>query len=152
MSAQKVRPRNFPVVSFPVDEESKVWNLDDGTSIHIPGSALTALLQNPSSKTAPGSGSGPNSNPGAADKSAVKLVFFLISNLDRALAPSATAGAFLRSRTRTKNAVVGSRVVSASVGPGRHIQLAYPVSIVFRNIRVENATRRFCVFWDYTTR
>ncbi|CAA9999974.1 unnamed protein product [Nesidiocoris tenuis] len=45
--------------------------------------------------------------------------------------------------------VVNSKVISASLGHGRHIQLSQPVTISLKHIRTENVTNPKCVFWDY---
>lgn len=48
--------------------------------------------------------------------------------------------------------VVNSKVISASLGHGRHIQLSQPVTISLKHIRTENVTNPKCVFWDYLMR
>ena len=45
--------------------------------------------------------------------------------------------------------MLNSRVVSASLGRGRHIELSHPVTIELRHINEENMTDPVCVFWDY---
>lgn len=46
--------------------------------------------------------------------------------------------------------IVNSRVISASLGKGRHIQLPQPVTIRFQHLRQDNVSNPTCVFWDYT--
>ncbi|CAG0915516.1 unnamed protein product [Notodromas monacha] len=127
MSAQKLRPDNFPIVTFPSEEEASFWPEVSalGNSIRIPGRALERKY---------------GSRNGAS--SAAKVVFFLIAHMERILAPE-----------NASEARLGSSVVSASVAVGRHVQLAEPVTIVFKNLWDEqldrNVTGRACVFWDY---
>lgn len=45
---------------------------------------------------------------------------------------------------------VNSRVISASLNQGRHIQLALPVHLTFRHLWLDNVSNPQCVFWDYT--
>lgn len=46
--------------------------------------------------------------------------------------------------------VINSKVLSASLGEGRHIQLAQPVTLCLRHLQSENVSNPTCVFWDYT--
>jgi len=46
--------------------------------------------------------------------------------------------------------VVNSRVISASLNQGRHIQLALPVQLTLRHLWLDNMSNPQCVFWDYT--
>ena len=46
--------------------------------------------------------------------------------------------------------IVNSRVISASLGKGRHIQLPQPVTIRLQHLRLDNVSNAQCVFWDYT--
>lgn len=48
--------------------------------------------------------------------------------------------------------VLNSKVISASLGKGRHIQLSEPVRLTLKHIRTENVSNPSCVFWDYTMR
>lgn len=45
--------------------------------------------------------------------------------------------------------VLNSKVISASLGKGRHIQLSQPIRLVLRHLRTENVTNPSCVFWNY---
>ncbi|KAF7278827.1 latrophilin Cirl-like isoform X4 [Rhynchophorus ferrugineus] len=47
--------------------------------------------------------------------------------------------------------VLNSKVISASLGKGRHIQLREPVKLTLKHIKTENVSNPKCVFWDYTT-
>ena len=52
--------------------------------------------------------------------------------------------------TLSPRKVVNSRVISASLNQGRHIQLALPVQLTFRHLWLDNVSNPQCVFWDYT--
>ncbi|XP_067626392.1 latrophilin Cirl isoform X2 [Eurosta solidaginis] len=45
--------------------------------------------------------------------------------------------------------ILNSKVISASLGKGRHIQLSQPIKLVLRHIKTENVTNPTCVFWNY---
>ena len=44
---------------------------------------------------------------------------------------------------------LNSRVVSASLGQGRHVELSHPVKIYLRHLVPENMTDAVCVYWDF---
>jgi hypothetical protein len=93
----------------------------------------------------------------------VRLVFVAFDRLEEILQPQAdpstvvvvsengevTTGV-LGSHNVTR--VLNSKVISASLGKGRHIQLSEPVRLCLRHIRTENVSNPACVFWDYTMR
>ncbi|XP_014085243.2 latrophilin Cirl [Bactrocera oleae] len=45
--------------------------------------------------------------------------------------------------------ILNSKVISASLGKGRHIQISQPIKLVLRHIKTENVTNPTCVFWNY---
>lgn len=45
---------------------------------------------------------------------------------------------------------INSKVLSASLGKGRHIQLAQPVELCLQHLQTENVSNPTCVFWDYS--
>ncbi|KAK7592942.1 hypothetical protein V9T40_007694 [Parthenolecanium corni] len=45
---------------------------------------------------------------------------------------------------------INSKVLSASLGKGRHIQLAQPVELCLEHLQTENVSNPTCVFWDYS--
>lgn len=47
--------------------------------------------------------------------------------------------------------IVNSKIISASLGKGRHIQLSEPVTLCLKHIAVENVSNPSCVYWDYTS-
>ncbi|KAB7506979.1 Adhesion G protein-coupled receptor L3, partial [Armadillidium nasatum] len=82
----------------------------------------------------------------------VKMVFFSYKGLENLLQPQKNYRYIeggIRSLNRTR--VLNSRVISASLGAGRHIELSEPVFITFTMIRTENVSNAACVFWDFTT-
>ena len=44
---------------------------------------------------------------------------------------------------------LNSRVVSASLGQGRHVELRHPVQIYLRHLVPDNMTDAVCVYWDF---
>ncbi|XP_014479736.1 PREDICTED: latrophilin Cirl-like isoform X2 [Dinoponera quadriceps] len=83
----------------------------------------------------------------------VRLVFMAFDRLEEILQPQAeppsvvTNGNSQQRRNATR--LLNSKVISASLGKGRHIQLSEPVRVYFRHLAVENVTNPTCVFWDY---
>ncbi|XP_039298598.1 latrophilin Cirl isoform X5 [Nilaparvata lugens] len=71
----------------------------------------------------------------------VRLVFVVFDRLEEILQPQPW------NATR----VINSKVISASLGKGRHIQLSEPVTVCLRHLYTDNLTNPTCVFWDYTT-
>ncbi|XP_058809833.1 latrophilin Cirl-like isoform X3 [Phymastichus coffea] len=47
--------------------------------------------------------------------------------------------------------ILNSKVISASLGRGKHVQLTEPVRLYFEHINRENVSNPRCVYWDYTT-
>ncbi|XP_075219234.1 latrophilin Cirl-like isoform X6 [Lycorma delicatula] len=70
----------------------------------------------------------------------VRVVFVAFDRLEEILQPQA------HNATR----VINSKVISASLGKGRHIQLDQPVTVCLRHLVTDNLTNPTCVFWDYT--
>lgn len=70
----------------------------------------------------------------------IRLVYIAFDSLDRILQP------------QTKNGLrmINSKIVSASLGKGKHIQLHQPVTLCFQHIHTDNVSNPTCVFWDYT--
>ncbi|XP_069693680.1 latrophilin Cirl isoform X4 [Periplaneta americana] len=91
----------------------------------------------------------------------VRLVFVAFDRLEEILQPQADPSTVVvvgengevttgvrSSRNTTR--VLNSKVISASLGKGRHIQLSEPVRLSLRHLRTENVSNPACVFWDYT--
>ncbi|XP_037803281.1 adhesion G protein-coupled receptor L2-like isoform X4 [Penaeus monodon] len=83
----------------------------------------------------------------------VKMVFFSYDGLHHLLQPDGRSYRINEANFKGVNEtrVLNSRVVSASLGAGRHIELPEPVVLTFTMIRTVNVTNPACVFWDYTT-
>ncbi|XP_014249876.1 latrophilin Cirl-like isoform X3 [Cimex lectularius] len=74
------------------------------------------------------------------DSDLLRLVYVAFDRLEEILQPLPMANV---------SRIVNSKVISASLGKGRHIQLSQPVTICLKHIRTENVTNPTCVFWDY---
>ncbi|KAG8235883.1 hypothetical protein J437_LFUL010113 [Ladona fulva] len=83
----------------------------------------------------------------------VRLVFIAFDRLEEVLRPQPVNTGWRDGAPVTRNStrVLNSKVISASLGKGRHIQLSSPVRLSLRHIRTENVSDPACVFWDYTT-
>ncbi|XP_068146030.1 latrophilin Cirl [Drosophila tropicalis] len=55
------------------------------------------------------------------------------------------AGGDMQQRLR----ILNSKVISASLGKGRHIQLSQPITLTLKHLKTENVTNPTCVFWNY---
>lgn len=62
---------------------------------------------------------------------------------------AASAGAGSDGASMVRQRVLNSKVISASLGKGRHIQLSQPIRLVLRHLKTENVTNPSCVFWNY---
>ncbi|KAJ9585473.1 hypothetical protein L9F63_002738, partial [Diploptera punctata] len=83
----------------------------------------------------------------------VRLVFVAFDRLEEILQPQADASGVnseVVRGSRNTSRVLNSKVISASLGKGRHIQLSEPVRLSLRHLRTENVSNPACVFWDYT--
>lgn len=45
--------------------------------------------------------------------------------------------------------LLNSKVISASLGKGRHIQLSQPIRMILKHLRTKNVSNPTCVFWNY---
>ena len=93
----------------------------------------------------------------------VRLVFVAFDHLEEILQPQADPSTVVVvsdsgevttefRTTRNVTRILNSKVISASLGKGRHIQLSEPVRLSLRHLRTENVSNPACVFWDYTMR
>ncbi|XP_013148877.1 PREDICTED: latrophilin Cirl isoform X2 [Papilio polytes] len=94
----------------------------------------------------------------------VRIVFFAFDRLEQILPPtfgkspqfaahsSDSASTTINSEREKNNVsrVLNSKVISASLGNGRHIQLSQMVRLTMKHLKIENVTNPVCVFWDYT--
>lgn len=51
--------------------------------------------------------------------------------------------------TVPRQRLLNSKVISASLGKGRHIQLSQPIRMILRHLRTKNVSNPTCVFWNY---
>ncbi|XP_076244936.1 latrophilin Cirl [Calliopsis andreniformis] len=85
----------------------------------------------------------------------VRLVFMAFDRLEEILQPQAEVSSLVMSDDpqplpkRNTTRLLNSKVISASLGKGRHIQLSEPVRVYFKHLSIENVTNPTCVFWDY---
>ncbi|XP_064543940.1 latrophilin Cirl [Drosophila montana] len=45
--------------------------------------------------------------------------------------------------------ILNSKVISASLGKGRHSQLSHPITLVLKHLKTENVSNPTCVYWNY---
>ncbi|KAK5639482.1 hypothetical protein RI129_011974 [Pyrocoelia pectoralis] len=123
LSVRVLETRNVHIERFPSDNK---WNASND-SIEIPRGAL---LEN-------------------SEGGFVRLVFVAFDRLEEILQwqPESFDGSTNKNVSRMLN----SKVISASLGKGRHIQLHEPVRLTLQHLKVENVSNPSCVFWDYTT-
>lgn len=96
----------------------------------------------------------------------VRIVFAAFDRLESILKPSYDHFDLKSSRSYVRNSAVlgndsessaqlqririlNSKVISASLGKGRHIQLSQPIKLILRHLKTENVTNPTCVFWNY---
>ncbi|GLV46319.1 Calcium-independent receptor for alpha-latrotoxin [Carabus blaptoides fortunei] len=80
----------------------------------------------------------------------VRLVFVAFDRLEEILQWQPESVLESGSAQRNLSRVLNSKVISASLGKGRHIQLSQPVRLSLRHLKTENVSNPSCVFWDYT--
>ena len=129
--------RDSKLTKFPTAGDVKMWQQSSDVQIEIPESAI---IDN-------------------RDRGFTRIVFFTYNHLEQILQPrkngvpnpEAEEGRDIRIQPG-QTQVINSKIVSASLGQGRHIQLPDPVLITFQLLLQENVTNPVCVFWDFTTR
>ena len=78
-----------------------------------------------------------------SENGAVRIIFATYNEFDQLLVPSQRPNATLR--------FVNSKVISASLGKGRHVKLREPVKITLKHLKTVNVSRPVCVYWDYAS-
>ena len=153
MSVRVMETHNVNELSFPSPEELQVWKSVEDV-ITLPAEAL---LEN-------------------SDGGLVRVVLFAYEHMEDILSPYEDTRRYAGSNSGSNSGshsgggamssprgdgiviqgnvtrIVNSRVISASLGKGRHIQLPQPVTIRFQHLRQDNVSNPTCVFWDYTVR
>lgn len=150
LSVRVLDMRAINELSFPSSEELQVWKSKEDWIV-LP---VEALQEN-------------------SENGLVRVVLFAYEHMEDILSPAAlshhghhahyyqreaTGGSTVSSPKTWDNGqqvanasrIVNSRVISASLGKGRHIQLPQPVTIRFQHLRQDNVSNPTCVFWDYT--
>lgn len=123
LSVRVVETKSVTTEKFPTDNK---WTASNDT-IELPRGAL---LEN-------------------SDGNLVRLVFVAFDRLEEILQWHPDASEYASNKNVSR--VLNSKVISASLGKGRHIQLREPVRLTFRHLQTENVSNPSCVFWDYTT-
>ena len=117
-----MQSRNVHRQRFPSVESIESWN-DHGDSIEL---EAESLLQN-------------------GDNGAVRVVFATYNELENILYPASH-------RTKDENIFINSKIISASLGRGRHVELSKPAKITLKHLKeIEDVSRMKskCVYWDY---
>ncbi|CAH1153302.1 unnamed protein product [Phaedon cochleariae] len=107
--------------TFPSEDHKRGWQVSNDT-VELPRGAL---MEN-------------------SDGALVRLVFVAFDRLEEILQWQPEGG------DNNASKILNSKVISASLGKGRHIQLREPVKLTMRHLRTENVSNPACVFWDYT--
>jgi adhesion G protein-coupled receptor L1 len=147
VSVRVIETRNVGVEQFPSPDSTDEW-LDSIGWLELPRGAL---LEN-------------------SESGLVRLVFMAFDRLEEILQPrepKATPSSLHDDNSMVSMAkevasnggglprsssLVNSKIISASLSKGRHIQLSEPVRMCLKHIKTENVSNPTCVFWDYTIR
>ncbi|KAL0810102.1 hypothetical protein ABMA28_010908 [Loxostege sticticalis] len=141
LSVRVLEVKNVEDETFPSPITQDQWKASEDT-ITIPKAALLDNRQN----------------------DLVRIVFFAFDRLEQILPPTfiknpqyAAFSSDASSSTNTINSekknitrLLNSKVISASLGNGRHIQLSQMVHLTMKHLKTENVSNPACVFWDYT--
>ncbi|XP_022914827.1 latrophilin Cirl isoform X4 [Onthophagus taurus] len=121
LSVRVLETKSVTTEKFPTDQK---W-MASNDSIELPQGAL---LEN-------------------SDGGLVRLVFVAFDHLEEILQWHPDSSEMNANKTR----ILNSKIISASLGKGRHIQLREPVRLTFKHLQTANVSKPSCVFWDYTT-
>ncbi|XP_026733683.1 latrophilin Cirl isoform X3 [Trichoplusia ni] len=145
LSVRVLEVKNVEDETFPSTIAQEQWKGSEDT-ITIPKAALLDNRQN----------------------DLVRIVFFAFDRLEEILPPTfgktprflssfqadsgTSSSTSINSEKEKRNVtrVLNSKVISASLGNGRHIQLSQMVQVTMKHLKTENVTNPACVFWDYT--
>lgn len=142
LSVRVLEVKNVEDETFPSMIAQEQWKASEDT-ITIPKAALLDNRQN----------------------DLVRIVFFAFDRLEQILPPTfgkvpqfalfqtdPASSTSINSEREKRNLtrVLNSKVISASLGNGRHIQLSQMVHLTMKHLKTENVTNPACVFWDYT--
>lgn len=121
--------RNIKTVTFPLQPATDVWTASSDW-LELPEEAL---LEN-------------------SEGGLVRLVFVVFDRLEEILQWQPEPSYDTENQQKNLTRILNSKIISASLGKGRHIQLKQPVRLFLKHIKVENVSNPSCVFWDYTTK
>ncbi|XP_056647117.1 latrophilin Cirl isoform X6 [Diorhabda sublineata] len=127
ISVRVLDVRSLSYETFPERASKKMWKVSNDL-IELPRGAL---LEN-------------------SDGTLVRLVFVAFDRLEEILQWQ-PEGVDTLNPSNNVSKVLNSKVISASLGKGRHIQLKEPVQLTMQHLKTENLSNPTCVFWDYTT-
>ncbi|XP_063219842.1 latrophilin Cirl isoform X2 [Bacillus rossius redtenbacheri] len=132
LSVRVLKTQNVATEQFPSPEVFDQWKVSQDW-LQIPRGAL---LEN-------------------SEGGYVRLVFVAFDHLEEILQPQSESVRENEHLTEKKTVtnisrVLNSKIISASLGKGRHIQLSKPVRLSFHHLRTENVSNPSCVFWDFT--
>lgn len=140
LSVRILETRNIGATEVFPDTEQEQWDVSDDR-IEIPRAALIE-----------------NSEGGL-----VRVVFVAFDRLESILRPAtiwldskltSNADSQLKNndsgkQVQPKKRVLNSKVISASLGKGRHIQITEDIKLTLKHLVVENVTNPSCVFWNF---
>ncbi|CAH1158518.1 unnamed protein product [Phyllotreta striolata] len=127
LSVRVLDVRSLSPEKFPEEDVRRIWQVSNDT-IELPRGAL---LEN-------------------SDGSLVRLVFVAFDRLEEILQWQ-PEGTDTLNPSDNVSKILNSKVISASLGKGRHIQLKEHVKLTMKHLKTENVSNPTCVFWDYTT-
>jgi hypothetical protein len=132
LSIRVMQSRNAHRQIFPSVETIESW-ASSGDSIEL---SPEAILQN-------------------GNNGAVRVIFTAFNQLNQLLIPVKSNTRWMNGHhnSNAKKRFINSRVIAASLGRGRHIELPQPVQITFRHLSDVDPSRvrPECVYWDYVS-
>nr|XP_018896108.1 PREDICTED: latrophilin Cirl-like isoform X8 [Bemisia tabaci] len=123
LSVRVLELRNVGAEVFPSASNIDEWRVGNDNWLQIQRAALLAANN---------------------EQRLVRLVFAEFDHLEEILRP--------QSPSPNTSKIINSKVISASLGKGRHIQLNEPVTICLKHLQTENVSSPVCVYWDYIQR
>lgn len=129
LSVRVLQIKNIKTAIFPSDATTDKWSASNDW-LELP---RRALLENSESEL-------------------VRLVFVAFDRLEDILQWQPESVFDSENVQRNISRILNSKIISASLGKGRHIQLPEPVRLFLKHLKTENVSNPSCVFWDYTMR
>lgn len=129
LSVRVLETKNIKTETFPSEAVSDKWSSSNDW-LQLP---REALLEN-------------------SEGGLVRLVFVAFDRLEEILQWQPESALEYSGSHKNLSRVLNSKIISASLGKGRHIQLSQPVRLSLRHLKMDNVSNPSCVFWDYTMR